>query len=258
MNNCLSIGQSKGRKQKMKQEPKVIEFNTTRKYDYKFNIYVYPKVVLAIVNIKDNWGKENDKRTILFSRKIYNKNKDKKSLHWVLRIKADDQLVIVNQDYMNYYLADPRFEYPRYKNAYIPDKLWKNILDSNDFERVVYDQIWNDGMMYDVNNKPILRTFHFDYVRSHIGNNTHNINATVKWLKKQKTVTNVNIVEVPYYNQDKRGDKSVEFDFTPTKQFFKRMMALEDAFNRKDTFNREQLVRDHLQLNKFEKVVSVE
>ena len=136
-----------------------------------------------------------------------------------------------------------RFEGGRYE----PASSWESILDSGDMCRVVRDTCWKNGLFYGIDGRSILRAFHFNEVRSGVWNKSYDFDKLVPWLRKQKGITNLNIVSIPYYNVTEDGDLGIEFDFTPSSQLFGKMRKMLG----KSLFDAEEMIRAHLKIAKF-------
>jgi len=223
------------------------KYTETRTTKHTFDVYFYPKVVLVVATTKDSGSRKPSTETILFSREIYKKYQGQKSWRWVSSLKPSEELVIVTRKYMDHYKAGNAWQWsPRTDGEQcISETRWKKVLDSGDFRRVVLDRLGYDAMFYGIDGKPVLRAFHYDYISAGLYSGLYLVADLFEWIKKQKGVSNAKMVDVPYYNSDS-GSRAIEFDFTPTPQFFKQMM---DA---KDTFERDKLISAKLKVEKFQ------
>jgi len=209
----------------------------TRTYKYSFVVNIYPKVVLVVATTRDSWSRKRPVQHFLVSKATYNKYKDRKSMRWVFSLSRGESLVVVSKAYLRHYKAGKAGSYNEEqtgKPRYSPEKNWAEIIESGQMGRVVYDNIWLDGLFYEADGKPILRMFHFDYARGGIRSGKYEFfhesttNTMLPWLRKKKGVSNVVMGKVPYHNADYRDEQVIEFDFTPTPQFFMKLIAVGD------------------------------
>ncbi len=204
----------------------------SRKIGYTYVLLVYSKVVLAIITEKDSWKKAGTYYRLM-RRATYEKYKSRKSLRWTLK---QDELQIVSKTYLRYYLDGKGLSYDTKKAGkprYTDQEKWLEIIESGQLERVVDDRAWNDGYFYGVDGKPVRRTFHFDYIRSYIRSTEYDFgydsNGPVDkmllgCLRAIPGVSNAIKMSIPWYNNDEGDDEGIEYDFTPSPQFFGKMI----------------------------------
>lgn len=224
---------------------------TKRTVERDYVLYPYPKsnVVLARVITKDTGikGGEPFTKWYLFSEATYNKYKHRKTWNWIMNLGQDDLLTVMTVEYMDQYLNGSSHEYPNDKPKYVAEFGWKKVLDIDGCGRVAYDKIWYDHMMYNPQGKPIRRAFCFDYINGGLTSDSYDIFKVEKWLKRQKSVRNVKLIEVPYYNSESCDSKAVEFTFQPSHRIFLRMCEAGVP----NTFEWREIVKNHLKLAKF-------
>ncbi len=78
------------------------------------------------------------------------------------------------------------------------------------FQNIVSDRSSDDGYLYDLNGDPIYRSF-----RVELGENAFQVKLVQSVLLKNKKVCDLEILAVPYYNQDSKGSREVVFNYYP-------------------------------------------
>jgi hypothetical protein len=108
--------------------------------------------------------------------------------------------------------------------------------------------VWNDGMMYDIEGKPICRAIHFDYINSHIDNSSFYLKKVLKYLRSHKKVKNAEIIEIPYYNQQEGRERGIEFTYLPGEKEFQKIAKMGGYVG-----SSEYVMSVALKLNRFKK-----
>ena len=103
-----------------------------------------------------------------------------------------------------------------------------------DFDKLYYLGAGTDGMVYDINNKPIscLRTI--DYITSSIYGKIKTLEQSEKFKKKADKVSWVKdcqVVEIPYYNRNEGESHSVRFDFILPQNKYEKVMEGAEYFS---------------------------
>lgn len=225
---------------------------TRRTIEIDYALHLYPKanIVLARVVTKVTDVKKGKPVTTwyLFSQATYDKYQHRKSWIWIVNLSRDDLFAVMTVEYMNHYLGGSGYQYPDDKPKHVSESGWERVLDAGDYSRVTCDKTWYDGMMYDPQDQPIRRAFHFDYISGGLGSDYYDLSKLEEWLKRQKSVRNVERISVPYYNSDSCGSQAIEFTFQPSHRMFLRMCekgALTD-------FQIGEFIREHLKVAKFQ------
>lgn len=228
----------------------------SRKSDYTFSVHKYPKVVLitveVVVSTGDKLGRWHKGKPsteyFLVPRKFYDEHIPCTSHQWVFDLPRDQELTIATKAYMDYYISGVPHEWSSVNEGdrYVAEAKWKKILDSGDFSRVILDQFYYDSMIRDCDGNPILRAFHVDYISGQLNERNYDLNKLAAHLRKQKGVSDLEIIEIPYYNADFSGQKAIEFTFLPSPQLFKKMFINNASF-----FSRHSTIMEYLKVEKF-------
>lgn len=203
------------------------EIVTTTTVRYTF--YVYKHVVHVVLTIKVARRKPYLEEWLI-TRKYYEANKHKRSpTTWAKNEKSPHDpkrsanIQIATQEYLTAY-QHAFWEHTEDKPKYFPlsegmlDEYWEHCGG-----QIVDDQSANNGFIYDLNGKPIYRGFKFDYIGSHIGDQSHYVDRVLQHLKNHREVEQVKLVDIPYCNRH-IGDKGIEFLFMPSKRYFTRLI----------------------------------
>lgn len=225
--------------------------DTRRTIERNYTLYPYPKanVVLAKVVTKDTDVKKGKPVTkwYLFPQTIYDKYQHRKTWTWITCLGPDDLFVVIGAKYMRDYLDGRSHMYEDDKPRYVDASGWKKVLDTGDYSRIAIDKTWYDGMMYDSQGNPIRRALHCDYINGGVCSKSYEIGKVEKWLKRQKSVKNLERIDIPYYNQDTCGEQAIEFTFQPSHRVFLRMCKEKVLA----TFQSGEFVKKHLGIDKF-------
>lgn len=110
------------------------------------------------------------------------------------------------------------------------------ILDWDKFENldhILCNYLGMDGNIYRINSPdPVPMWRHKGYI-SGFTNKDYDLTKVVKLLEKKSWIRNVEIIEIPYYNQDDGRTHAVEFDYKlPTKKSLGEMLSKNKIFEK--------------------------
>ena len=158
-----------------------------------------------------------------------------------------EALSLVKEDYMNAYLQGKGYTIDfKYRRENDLNEI-RNALLKEKYNLFVRDNSSIDGLFYDYNAKPILRSYYVDYARGHITEgNYNNIQLIKNLLGLKPNVPNIQYITVPYYNESIEGEQALEFTYTPTyEQFCDLLKSDEDSIHK--------IVRKFLDLKRFQR-----
>ena len=136
-------------------------------------------------------------------------------------IPRTELLTVVKKDYLQWYKTKSGLSYER-EDPYVKDP--RRVLRKGNWEQVVGDWTWYNGLMYGLNGKAIPRLIHFDDIAG-LCSTEYNLTQCRKVLQKNPKVLNIELVNVPYYNG---GGTALTFDYQPTAREFAKLTELED------------------------------
>ena len=93
------------------------------------------------------------------------------------------------------------------------------IVERGNFLNIVSDRSSDDGYMYDLNGDPIYRSF-----RVELGESEYRVKFVQSALLKNNKARDLGVKDVPYYNQDSRGNREVVFNYYPDPDEFHQLV----------------------------------
>lgn len=87
-------------------------------------------------------------------------------------------------------------------------------LQAGYYHLFVVDNSPMDGYFYGHDGKKVMRGYHLDYIRSSLLSLRYDLKAVYKYLRSHPDVSDVKLVDIPYYNDDD-GKRGIEFVYTP-------------------------------------------
>lgn len=139
-----------------------------------------------------------------------------KNPSWVFNIDNDARLDAVSETLFNAYKEgterDVDWDERRNKSTA------RELLEACKHELFVRDKTGDNGHLFDVNGKPILKKYRLDYIGSGARSGDHDIEKLRTHLETLPEVIEVNVVEIPYYNAD-RGNRGLEIVYLPSQQW---------------------------------------
>ncbi len=162
---------------------------------------------------------DGDVEEIVISKKLFlSKRQTDSTLHrWIHDIPYWDHYVLVTEKYYKYYIDGAQYSWD---GRQIQKKSILARLKAGDFSRIFKDKVMEDGFLYDVDNNKVFRKFHTDYIMGQINSKRYRLPVVHALMKGNRQITNLTIMNIPYYNQDIAGEKAIEFTFKPTKKQF--------------------------------------
>lgn len=88
-------------------------------------------------------------------------------------------------------------------------------LKSGKFERIVKNRYMNDHTLLDSKDRIVYHRVRIDYTQGQVKDGSYHIDDLAKHLKKRKDVTDVDIINIPYYNAEFSGERAIEFTYIP-------------------------------------------
>jgi len=101
----------------------------------------------------------------------------------------------------------------------------------NNLEKVLCNYLGMDGNIYRINDpNPIPLWRHKDYLGGFC-NDKYDLQKLVKFFGNKTWMRNIEIVEIPYYNREKRRTHAVEFDYKlPSKKSLREKLVKNKLF----------------------------
>ena len=188
--------------------------------------YTLSNIPMCYITIKHDW--EKAKPFVVKFEDI--KGKSGKDIIKILKKPNGITCFFVpTKKYWDYYFKSSGFD-PDLKDedCYVTNiNAIRKLLSAGKLDNFVDDTSWYDGWFRDIEGNPISRKYHFDCISGFTGTAEEIINIETK-LKKDKRVSGIKIVEIPYYNRDFTGQMGIEFWYSPTKKEIKDL--IKDSF----------------------------
>lgn len=204
------------------------------------DVRVYGKIVAIITtttsahyhhNERHNAQKKGTELTLL-RKSFFDRMKKSYGNDWFQRtdvkinIPHCEYLWVITKVYLKHYLQNSGYCFGDGRRYIESIRGQLAVLHRGKFEQVVHDALSYNGLFYDADGKPVLRSIHFDYIYGHIQSKEGwNVSAAAAHLRKHRKVCNVEIIDVPYYNG---GGRAVEFDYLPSKKEFQQLVLSGD------------------------------
>jgi hypothetical protein len=156
------------------------------------------------------------------------------SPEWLGPFLRKHQLHIATKGFYKHYTTKIFWKID-YDQRHQPIEKASALLEAKQYHLFLKDNTSLDGYCYDYEGKPILRPFYLDYIRGRVSqSNYKNLKGILAILKENPQVSLIKVIEIPYYNASREGEKAIEFLFTPTAEQFKELYAIGGSFEATD------------------------
>jgi len=189
--------------------------------------------------------------TLLLRKKFYEERTAKQGSRWMfrkdLKIPREEHLAIATGEYLEWYEHHSAWSFEGkqpYKKLSV-----KNLEALKAPCRIVNDQSWYDGYIYDLNGKPLYRCFFLDYIAA--GHTPDcNIRKAYKAIVENDKVKKAKIIEIPYYNNDEGDFEGIglEFFYYPGPKEF---LNLYRYGKKGGSWERNEAIKKKLKLERF-------
>ena len=105
---------------------------------------------------------------------------------------------------------DDYIDRPQWQPGHLGRVNIRRIMELGNLQNIVSDNVNGDGYMYDLNGDPIYRSFRMELAES-----DYRVKLIQSALLKNKKASDLEIKDVPYYNQVSRGNREVVFNYHP-------------------------------------------
>jgi hypothetical protein len=152
-------------------------------------------------------------RTATFARYM---DRNKGSIDWIFdwpNIAIEDRYWAVTPTYFYDYVEDPAHQLD-FTDHLCPLPV---AVALGEFHLIVYDGSVDDGYFYDLEGKPVYRSFAMELCTSDFGD----LGPLAAHLRKNKKIKNLMIDDTPWYNRESSGAETMTFNYYPEyKEFF--------------------------------------
>jgi len=152
-------------------------------------------------------------RTATFARYM---DRNKGSIDWIFdwpNIAMEDRYESVTGSYFSDYVDDPSHQSDfDDRISFLP-----TAVELGEFHLIVYDGSMDDGYFYDLEGKPVYRSFAMELCTRDFGD----LGPLAAHLRKNKKIKNLMIDDTPWYNRELSGAETMTFNYYPEyKEFF--------------------------------------
>ena len=183
--------------------------STTKTIKYKTLKHVFPNGIIYIEE------RENDK---FVSSEFKRPNQDKNQIYKEHQyIYSPKLLKVAKENFWAYVNDDKSLKDSDFINPQIDVNIF------NDFKNIVHFGDGIDGMTWRIiDNTPLATPLFQDYGGSFC-NDKYDVDKMAKHLKTLSDVYNVNIVDIPWYNNEGHQTRGIEYTYLPTQKVMDRL-----------------------------------